>query len=158
MKKYFPVLFLLLFQVLAGTRAFAQYTAQDSIRFKEKTQQAYDYAFNKPDTGLILAREIIAEAREIGYSYGEAHAYLFLADCYISKGDYARAIYNLLTARTICAENGVTALGQRINRPFGELYIELGEPEKAIIHQRSGRHRHGTGAYSRPHHHRCDDA
>jgi signal transduction histidine kinase/DNA-binding response OmpR family regulator len=116
--------------------AHAQYSAQDSVAIREKIRKGYDYAFNGPDTGLIIGREIIEESKAIAYPYGEAHAYLFLADCYISKGDYARAINNLLTARAICAENNITSLNQRINRPFGELYIELGEPEKAIAHQR----------------------
>jgi signal transduction histidine kinase/DNA-binding response OmpR family regulator len=125
---------LILFLLTAAT-ASAQYSTQDSVLIWERTQKAYDYAFNNPDTGLILARELIADSRAINYAFGEAHAYLFLADCYLSKGDYARTIYHLLTARTICAENGITGLDQRINRPFGELYIALGKPEKAVVHQ-----------------------
>lgn len=113
----------------------AQYTPQDSIEIRTQITKAYDYAFNQPDSGIILAQELIVSCQQINYPYGEAHAHIFLADCFFSKGDYARTIYYLLRARTICAENNISALDQRINRPFGELYIELGEPRKAIDHQ-----------------------
>jgi signal transduction histidine kinase/DNA-binding response OmpR family regulator len=124
-----------LIALLGAVSAVAQYTKQDSIDYQSRLTVAYDYAWNKPDTGLIVAEQFIEEARAINYIYGEAHAYIFKADCYMSMGDYARTIYNLLAARDICTKRGITTLNQRINRPFGELYIELGQPKKAVEHQ-----------------------
>lgn len=126
---------LAIFCCLLTSTLWAKHTQQDSIDFKSRLTLAYDYAWNNPDTGLIVAKTFIEDARKIDFAYGEAHAYIFKADCYMSKGDYARTIYNLLYARNICAKHGVTSLEQRINRPFGELYIELGQPHKAIEHQ-----------------------
>lgn len=134
-KKLYYCCFCYCFLLLKMPVAIAQYSSQDSTRIRGEIRAAYDYAFNNPDTGIILARQFMQESRQINFTFGDAYANIFIADCYFSKGDYARTIYHLLTARTLCAENGITTLNQRINRPFGELYIELGDPKKAIQHQ-----------------------
>ncbi len=129
---YIVLLFLLGFWV----KPHAQPAATDSSLINITIKRNYEYAFNHPDSGLLIANGLIAEARRINYPFGVAYAKIFSSDCYISKGDYAKAIQSLLEARTLCMEENITALDQRINRPFGRIYIELGNPEKAIQHQR----------------------
>jgi signal transduction histidine kinase/DNA-binding response OmpR family regulator len=113
---------------------------QESMKtdeFDKKLTEAYVLAWNNPDSALILSSQLIKTARSIDYPYGYVHAMILKADAYISKGDYARAIYELLEARSIAVEKEITSIYQRINRPFGRIYIDLGSFDRAIEHHKT---------------------
>lgn len=109
--------------------------SKERIAWIEKVRNdEYALAWNYPDRGLLVSQEWIDQARKEKDPLTEAYAYIFKADCYVSLGDFAPAIQSLLQARSICDQHNISVLEQRINRPYGRIYIELGNPTKAIEH------------------------
>ncbi len=102
------------------------------------TNEIYAVAWNYPSKGLDVAQGFIDRARKIEARDVEAHGHIFMADCYIMMGDFALAIQHLLKARDIADQYQITYLDQRISRPYGRIYIELGNPERAILHEKQG--------------------
>lgn len=128
--------FVIAFLAIGSVSSFAQVEKSIQVAFGQKLTDAYVYAWNDPTLGLEKAEQLQNEAKKLGYDAGYCHSLLLEADCYISRGDYASAIEILFEARNVAAIVDADTMYQRVNRPFGKLYILLGDKERAVAHQK----------------------
>lgn len=86
------------------------------------------------DSAIVLAKEIISEAKQINYKKGELHALRNLTTSLLMKGDFDNAKTNLDAAKSILKTlNDSTALAT-INGTYGMMYGMQGVYDSANVY------------------------
>ncbi|WP_373496091.1 ATP-binding protein [Aquiflexum sp.] len=142
MKKYIIILALLYWTV----PGFAQQVLYiDSLKKlisidnKEDTAQvnrllhlSHFYVYNKPDSGMYYANSALRLSQKLGYTQGEAGAYMDLGGGYMVLGDYAQAMQNMLHALSLYREMNRPADVGFMESYIGDIYKEIGDYKQAL--------------------------
>ena len=104
----------------------------DSNKARQLSVAIRFFPYNQPDSGIYYADSVIRLSRKIDYAYGEAMAYIQMAESYVNTGDYSKAMFYCYQGLRIHE-----LIGDWHGRIFtygslAKIYYELGETRKAL--------------------------
>lgn len=103
---------------------------------KERIDKLIEYLFEirkyDPDASIRIAQDVRAQAKAIGYAYGEGRALNHEAFCYSLKAEYEQALKILHEAMDYAKKLRDEGLRARVCKNYGNVYRDLGNLSEAL--------------------------
>ena len=138
-KKYSGLLLFFPLLVVLG-QASAQANAAPSLKqnpgdtneVRRLINKAGTFRFSKPDSSLILAKDALALAQRLNYSWGECNALITLGEDWRLGGDFPQALESLFRALQISRDIDDEAVEASCLGFIGIAYADLGEYRQGL--------------------------
>ena len=107
---------------------------EDTTRIKRLLFLSSAYVYNKPDSCLYYANTALRLSQKLGYTNGEALAYMDLGGAYMVLGDYAQSMQNALQALSLYRRMKSLSTAGYMENYIGDIYKEIGDYKQALYY------------------------
>ena len=150
MKKY---LIILLFQSIINSassqngfenrdslKQLLSHAKEDTVRQVLLAKLSGLYIYNNPDSALKYCNLMLQLSQQLNDRKAMANAHQILSDVNIVRGNYSRAMYNILEAAKMFRLAGDTLSIIDLNSQLAEIYYEIGDYKKALMYDHTVRY------------------